>query len=154
MGRKLALDVGKARVGVAMSDPSGIIASPSNALERQREDRDTVDQIRSLVLEHDIEAIFVGDPISLSGSETSSTRDSRDFASLLRLSIGVPVRMIDERLSTVSAARNLRDSGRNARSSKSMIDSASAVVILESVLRSERLSGEDAGMPVGDLYGS
>jgi putative Holliday junction resolvase len=72
----------------------------------------------------------------------------------LQSTTAIPVRLIDERLTTVTAARNLRDSGKNAKTSKSLIDSASAVVILEAVLQVERVSGEAAGRSVGDLLGS
>jgi putative Holliday junction resolvase len=154
MGRKLAIDVGRARLGIAISDPSGIISSPLDAVMRADEDNQTVQQILKIVVDNEVDEIFVGDPVSLSGEQTASTADARDFASVLQTACLVPVRMIDERLTTVSAARNLRDSGKNAKSSKGFIDSASAVVILESALQTVRVSGRAAGIAVGDLLGS
>ena len=154
MGRKLAIDIGRARLGIAISDPSGILSSPLDAVMRLEEDIDTVQQILKLVIANEIQEIFVGDPISLSGQQTSSTTDARDLAALLQSLTTVPVRLIDERLTTVSAARNLRESGKDSKSSKAIIDSASAVVILESALQTERVSGRSAGKAVGDLLGS
>jgi putative Holliday junction resolvase len=154
MGRKLAIDVGRARLGIAISDPSGIISSPLDAVLRADEDNQTVQQILKIVVDNEVDEIFVGDPVSLSGEQTASTADARDFASALQTACLVPVRLIDERLTTVSAARNLRDSGKNAKSSKGFIDSASAVVILESALQTVRVSGRAAGIAVGDLLGS
>jgi putative Holliday junction resolvase len=154
MGRKLAIDVGRARLGIAISDPSGIISSPLDAVVRADEDNQTVQQILKIVVDNEVDEIFVGDPVSLSGEQTASTADARDFASVLQTACLVPVRLIDERLTTVSAARNLRDSGKDAKSSKGFIDSASAVVILESALQTVRVSGRAAGIAVGDLLGS
>lgn len=154
MGRKLAIDIGRARIGIAISDASGIVSSPFGAIRRSNVDSDTVQQIVDLVVENEIDEVFVGDPISLSGEQTSSTTDARDFAAVLQSNTLVPVRLIDERLTTVSAARILRDSGKSARSSKALIDSASAVVILESALQTERISGRAAGIAVGDSIGS
>jgi putative Holliday junction resolvase len=121
---------------------------------RADDDSQTVRQILKIVVENEVDEIFVGDPVSLSGEQTASTADARDFAAVLQTACRVPVRLIDERLTTVSAARNLRDSGKNAKSSKGFIDSASAVVILESALQTERVSGRAAGIAVGDLLGS
>jgi putative Holliday junction resolvase len=154
MGRKLAIDVGRSRLGIAISDPSGIISSPLDSVVRADDDGQTVQQILKIVVDNGVEEIFVGDPISLSGAQTASTADARNFAAVLQTACLVPVRLIDERLTTVSAARSLRESGKNAKASKEFIDSASAVVILESALQTERVSGQAAGIAVGDLLGS
>jgi putative Holliday junction resolvase len=154
MARKMAIDIGRARLGIAISDPSGILASPLDSITRSAEEYVTVREIIRLIDDNEIQELYIGDPVSLSGEQTLSTDDARSFASLLQASTAVPVRLIDERLTTVSAARNLRESGKNARTSKSIIDSASAVVILESVLQTERVSGEAAGRTVGDPLGS
>ena len=154
MARKMAIDIGRARLGIAISDPSGILASPLDSVTRSAEEYVTVREIIRLIDDNEIQELYIGDPVSLSGEQTLSTADARSFASLLQASTAVPVRLIDERLTTVSAARNLRESGKNARTSKSIIDSASAVVILESVLQTERVSGEAAGRTVGDPLGS
>jgi putative Holliday junction resolvase len=154
MGRKLAIDIGRARLGIAISDLSGILSSPLDSVRRIADDSETIQEILKIVADNEVQEIYVGDPVSLSGEITPSTDDARNFASLLQSTTAIPVRLIDERLTTVTAARNLRDSGKNAKTSKSLIDSASAVVILEAVFQVERVSGEAAGRSVGDLLGS
>lgn len=154
MGRKLAIDIGRARLGIAISDLSGILSSPLDSVRRIADDSETIKEILKIVADNEVQEIYVGDPVSLSGEITPSTDDARNFASVLQSTTAIPVRLIDERLTTVTAARNLRDSGKNAKTSKSLIDSASAVVILEAVLQVERVSGEAAGRSVGDLLGS
>ena len=154
MGRKLAIDIGRARLGIAISDLSGILSSPLDSVRRIADDSETIQDILKIVADNEVQEIYVGDPVSLSGEITPSTDDARNFASLLQSTTVLPVRLIDERLTTVTAARNLRDSGKNAKTSKSLIDSASAVVILEAVFQVERVSGEAAGRSVGDLLGS
>jgi putative Holliday junction resolvase len=154
MGRKLAIDIGRARLGIAISDLSGILSSPLDSVRRIADDSETIKEILKIVADNEVQEIYVGDPVSLSGEITPSTDDARNFALLLQSTTAIPVRLIDERLTTVTAARNLRDSGKNAKTSKSLIDSASAVVILEAVLQVERVSGEAAGRSVGDLLGS
>ena len=154
MGRKLAIDIGRARLGIAISDLSGILSSPLDSVRRLADDSDTIQEILKIVADNEVQEIYVGDPVSLSGEITPSTDDARNFSSLLQSNTEIPVRLIDERLTTVTAARNLRESGKNAKTSKLVIDSASAVVILEAVLHAERVSGEAAGRSVGDLLGS
>ncbi len=154
MSRKLAIDIGRARLGIAISDLSGILSSPLDSVRRLADDSDTIQEILKIVTDNEVQEIYVGDPVSLSGEITPSTDDARNFSSLLQSNTEIPVRLIDERLTTVTAARNLRESGKNAKTSKLVIDSASAVVILEAVLHAERVSGEAAGRSVGDLLGS
>ena len=154
MGRKLAIDIGRARLGIAISDLSGILSSPLDSVRRLADDSDTIQEILKIVTDNEVQEIYVGDPVSLSGEITPSTDDARNFSSLLQSTTEIPVRLIDERLTTVTAARNLRESGKNAKTSKLVIDSASAVVILEAVLHAERVSGETPGRSVGDLLGS
>jgi putative Holliday junction resolvase len=154
MGRKLAIDIGRARLGIAISDLSGILSSPLDSVRRIADDSETIQEILKIVADNEVQEMYVGDPVSLSGEITPSTDDARNFASLLQSTTVLPVRLIDERLTTVTAARNLRDSGKNAKTSKSLIDSASAVVILEAVFQVEQVSGEAAGRSVGDLLGS
>jgi putative Holliday junction resolvase len=87
----------------------------------------------------------VGLPISLSGSDTASTADARDFARALAQAAEVPVRLVDERLSTVSAQRALHDAGRRAKGSRPVIDQVAAVIILQSALDSERMAAHPPG---------
>jgi putative Holliday junction resolvase len=108
----------------------------------------------NLAVHHEVFEVYVGEPISLSGADTESTTDARLLASELAGSLSVPVRLVDERLTTVTAASKLRAAGLNAKSSKSIIDSASAVEILELALDFERKSGLVPGSLVGDSVGS
>lgn len=153
-GRRLAVDVGKVRIGIAICDLEAILSSPLDAVARLSSASETVSSIAQIADTHGVIEVYVGDPLSLSGKETDSTNDARLFASELSKSLSVPVRMIDERLTTVSASAKLRASGINAKASKSIIDSASAVEILESALSYEKSSGLAPGHLVGDSVGA
>jgi putative Holliday junction resolvase len=138
-GRRLAFDYGQVRIGVAASDFSGLIASPIATLQAQSSDLTT--QLVSLLAEYEPIYMVVGQPKHLSGSESATMESVRSFAELLKTLSDAPIHFIDERLSTVSAARTLRNAGGNAKTSKSQIDAMAAVAILESALDKERLSG-------------
>jgi putative Holliday junction resolvase len=118
------------------------------ALGRTAELTETLKAILDLVVEQAAIEVYVGDPISLSGGQSSSTLDARDFAEQLAVLISVPVRLVDERLTTVTASAKLRSSGKDAKQSKSLIDSASAVEILEQALATLRVSGRAPGQLV------
>jgi putative Holliday junction resolvase len=147
-GRRLAIDVGTVRIGLAICDPDGILSSPMPALGRTAELTENLKAILDLVVEHAAIEVYVGDPISLSGGQSSSTLDARNFAEQLAVLISVPVRLVDERLTTVTASAKLRSSGKDAKQSKSLIDSASAVEILEQALATLRVSGRAPGQLV------
>lgn len=149
-GRRLALDVGTARIGVAISDTEGLLASPLSAITRTG---NPLDQIQSLHDEHSFIEVYVGYPISLSGGETASTMDAADFALSVEEALKLPVRLIDERLTTVSAARKLRSIGIDTKSAKALIDSASAVEILEIALDFEKRKGTPPGHLIGETRG-
>jgi len=153
-GRRLAVDVGRVRLGIALCDQEGILASPLEAVSRSSVLSETVASLANLVDVHNVIEVYVGDPLSLSGGETDSTTDARSLAVELSASISAPVRMIDERFTTVTAASKLRASGISAKDSKSIIDSASAVEILESALSYEKSSGLAPGILVGDSVGA
>ena len=153
-GRRLALDIGKARIGVAMCDAEGILSSPLEALKRSSDISATASEIVAIVEENQVFEIYVGEPVSLSGRSTDSTEDARSFASERASRTEVPVLMVDERLTTVSAAAKLRSAGVNSKDAKALIDSASAVEILEMALRLERGSGKEPGIRIGSLNGS
>jgi putative Holliday junction resolvase len=150
----MALDVGKARIGVAVCDREAILSSPFDSVTRSSSIAETISHLANLVTENDVFEIYVGEPLSLSGLDTLSTTDARFVAAELSKSIGVPVRMIDERLTTVTAASKLREAGFNSKSSKSVIDSASAVEILELAISFEKSSGIAPGTLVGDSVGA
>ena len=144
-GVRIGIDVGVARIGVARTDPDGILALP---FETVKADDSALARILEIIHEFDAHAIYVGLPISLSGADTSSTQLAKDFASNLTSMTTAPVLLIDERLSTKSAASQLRSAGRNAKNSKEIIDQAAAVVILESALEAERRTQLRAGQLV------
>ncbi|QIK76743.1 Holliday junction resolvase RuvX [Nocardioides piscis] len=142
-GTRLGLDPGDARIGVARSDPSGVLATP---LETVRRGRGDVARLRRLVTETEAVEVVVGLPRSLSGGEGPSALKVREFATLLARQIDpVPVRLCDERLTTVSAESMLRDRGRKGADRRSVVDMAAAVLILQNALDTERASGRAPG---------
>lgn len=144
-GVRLAIDVGSVRVGVARSDPDGILAVPESTLVR---DADTIGQVALLVSEYDALVVYVGLPIGLDGRVGAAGEAAEEFAVTLAGRIDVPVHLVDERLSTVSAQRSLQQAGRSTRESRSYVDQAAAVVILDSALARERADGTRAGRAV------
>jgi putative holliday junction resolvase len=143
-GSRIGVDVGKARIGVARSDPHGLLATPVSTVARGDGD---LAEILAICAEIDAVEIVVGLPLSLSGNHTASTDDASGFASRLAALASAPVRLVDERLSTVSAQQALRLSGRNTRNSRTVIDQVAAVIILQHALDFER----SAGTPPGTL---
>lgn len=145
-GVRVGIDVGKARVGVARSDHHGILATPVETLARKD---DIIGSIRRLVDELEAIEVVVGLPLSLGGGDTASTEDSRVVAAQLAAALpGTTVRLVDERLTTVTAARALRDSGRNAKNSRSVVDQVAAVILLQHALDHEKSRGEAPGVVV------
>jgi putative Holliday junction resolvase len=140
-GRRLGVDVGRARIGVAVCDRDGLIATPVETVRRD----DKTDAVRILAIadEYDVLEIVVGLPLSMSGGDTPSTTDARAFAA--RLAEHRPVRLVDERLSTVTAQRGMRAAGRNTKNSRAVIDQAAAVIILQHALDHERSSSAPPG---------
>lgn len=141
-GVRLAVDVGSVRVGVACSDPDGTLAMPLATVAR---DGATLAAIADLVTAHEAVEVIVGLPLSLRGGETPSTADARRFAAALAQRTVADVRLLDERLTTVSAQSALRASGRSTRASRSIVDQVAAVVLLQSALDQERRTGRAAG---------
>ena len=137
-GRVLGVDVGTVRVGLALSDPTGTLASPLETLRRAKNHSD-LDRLAALVAEHDVTEVVVGEPVHLSGASGASAQDAADYAQELADRIpDVPVILIDERLSTVTAASHLREGGIDSRKQRAVIDQAAAVVILQQFLDSRR----------------
>jgi len=137
-GRRLAFDYGDVRIGVAVSDPEGIIASPQEFVSND----DNLETVLSRLLS-DAEPLYIviGLPLHLHGGASAKSDAVRIFAAQVRAICDAPIYFVDERLSTVSAARSLRDSGKDAKASKGLIDSAAAAGILESALQAERSQG-------------
>ena len=145
-GVRLGIDLGSRRIGVARSDASGLMAFPVTTVSRGQGD---LEALARLVDEHEAIEVIVGLPRHLSGADGPASEAARAFASALAQDVRVPVRLVDERLTTVSAQRSLHESGRSVRTSRAVIDQAAAVVIVESALERERQSG----LPAGDLVG-
>lgn len=143
-GVRLGIDVGTARIGVARSDLHGMLATPLETVRRAADGSD-VGRIAQLAAEYEASEILVGLPLALSGRETASTDDARGFGARLARAVGRPVRLVDERLSTVSANAALRTSGRTQKSSRMIVDQIAAVVILQQALDTERSTGRPPG---------
>ena len=139
-GRRLGLDVGTARIGVASCDPDGILATPVETIAVSDGDPDWRAELRrlnDLVEEYDAVSVIVGLPTSLKGRETASTAMARSFvAALATASPDLPVEFTDERLTTVTAGAALHGAGRNTRKQRDIIDQAAAVVLLQAWLDS------------------
>jgi len=148
-GVRLAVDVGSVRVGVARSDVDGVLAVPLETVPRGDGD---VSRIRHLVDEWAVTEVLVGLPRRLAGDEGPAAASARAFAAVLAAAVDVPVRLVDERLSTVSANADLRAAGRTSRSSRAVVDQAAAVVFLQSALERERSTGGAPGelVPAGE----
>lgn len=144
-GVRLGIDVGRARVGVARCDPDGMLAVPVETVPRTDE---TIARIAELAGEYEPIEFVVGLPVNMQGTDTPSTADARDFAAALLAATGIPVRLVDERLSTVTAHAALRSSGRNQRNSRSIVDQVAAVVLLQQAIDTEKSTGSPAGTPV------
>lgn len=178
-GVRLGIDVGVARIGVSRSDPAGVLAVPvetlhltkssaanaANATKGRRSrnsskktDKKTValstlaalDHIVVLVAEYEVLEVVVGYPVGLSGRKGPAAALVDDFVVELANKLpNTPVRLLDERLSTVQAQQNLQSSGISTRQGRSMIDQAAAVIILQTALDAER----STGVPVGSIVG-
>lgn len=144
-GTRIGIDVGKARVGVARSDPLGLMAVPVTTLPRES----AIDQLVILATEHEPIEFVCGLPLSLDGFDTASTRDAREFAADLAVATGVAVRLVDERLTTVAAQHALHDASHSTKSGRAMIDQVAATILLESALNAER-AGHTLGETVGE----
>lgn len=144
-GVRLGVDVGKARVGVARCDPDGMLATPVETVPRSDA---SIARILELADEYDAFELVVGLPLNMSGDDTPSTQDAREFAAALASASSRGVRLVDERLSTVSAHAALRGSGRSQRSSRSIVDQVAAVILLQQALDVEKSSGSAPGETV------
>lgn len=140
VGRVLGVDVGEVRVGVALSDPAGILATPLVTLTRDRSGGRDLDALAAMVVEHEVVEVVVGLPRTLAGREGPAARAAMDYAHALagRLDPGVPVRLTDERLTTVSATRMLTERGVRGRKQRAVVDQAAAVEILQHWLETHR----------------
>jgi putative pre-16S rRNA nuclease len=142
-GVRVGVDVGEVRIGVARSDPSGLIATPLETVVRGAGD---LSRLRSLAQQEDALEVVVGLPRSLSGGEGPAATKVRAFARRLAEAVApVPVRLYDERLSTVAAEAVLRERGKKGQKRRAVVDQAAAVVILQNALDTERGTGAAPG---------
>ena len=144
-GVRLGIDVGKARIGVSRCDPDGMLAVPVETVPRSDQ---SLGRIAALAVEYEPLEFVVGLPVNMRGLDTESTVDARQFAAAVQRLTGVPVRMMDERLSTVTAHAALRSSGRTQKKSRSIVDQVAAVVLLQHAIDTEKSTGNPAGFVV------
>jgi putative Holliday junction resolvase len=146
LSRLLGIDLGERRIGLALSDPSGTIASPYGTIRRRTGKRPPWAELERVVREREVIAIVVGLPLDLSGGDTRWTGDVRQFAADLERRFGLPVHLIDERMSSVLAERAVRSSGlrRSQREEKERIDETAAAIILQNFLERSRRGKADA----------
>ena len=145
-GVRLGIDPGDARIGVARSDPSGFLATPVETVRRGSGD---LRRIARLVRDEAVLEVVVGLPRSLSGGEGPAAAKVREFAVRLAERVTpVPVRLVDERLTTVSAEAMLRDRGKKGQQRRAVVDQVAAVMILQHALDTERATGVPPGEPV------
>ena len=135
-GRRIAFDYGDVRIGVAICDPDAILCTPLTTLKAT--DKRLADAITAIIAEYEPIAIYVGKPSNMDGSAGASAQKAGAFSKLISTLTTVHVVQIDERLSTVSAAKSLQSSGVNAKAAKSRIDEMAAVAILEFALSIEK----------------
>lgn len=131
--RKLALDIGNARIGVAISQDS--LCLPHSVILNNE---GAIAELLTLVAAEQPVCLYIGLPLSLSGGHTQSTKMALEFARELEARVAVPIRMIDERLTSKSASAALRSAGKNSREQKGIIDASAAALILDFALSSER----------------
>jgi len=145
-GSRLGVDLGDVRIGVAVSDPDGLLATPVATVPAGA---GAPARLAALAAEHRVVEVVLGLPRSLSGREGPAAAKARAFGRRLAAAVApVPVRLVDERLSTVSAERSLRAGGRTGASRRAVVDQAAAVVILQTALdaaRPEATRGDDPG---------
>jgi len=145
-GARLGVDVGSVRVGVARCDPAGVLASPVETVARDSRGRADLRRIAELAAELEVIEIVVGLPISLSGKSGAAAAAASGYAARLAAMVApTPVRLVDERLSTVSAHGDLASAGLGSRARRAVVDQAAAVIILQSALDTERATGRPPG---------
>lgn len=152
-GTKLGVDVGLARVGLAGSDPGGILATPIRTLKRDAKKNSDIRVLVREAAERSAVQIFVGLPRTMKGGESASTQMAREYADVLAQALAdadlaVSVNLIDERLTTVSAHRTLHSAGMSSREHRKVVDQVAAVEILQQALDMQRALGRDVGSPV------
>lgn len=145
-GVRLCLDWGKARIGVAACDAGGVLCYPVETIPNGKKlQAQVLARLHDLVAEHGPLEIVMGLPTDLRGEQGTAARETNDVAEWLTDMLGVPLRLVDERMTSVSAHRKLAEAGRSTRQRKTVIDQAAAVAILEHALDTERRTGVPGG---------
>jgi putative Holliday junction resolvase len=148
LGRRIAIDHGAARIGIAMSSVDALIASP---LMTVAAGDSALSDVVAVIREHEPIEVYVGLPLNLSGEFTKSTNDALAFARALSNEVSVEVRLVDERMTTRAAQGQLHASGKNSKVSRSLIDAAAASLILEGALAFEKTTGAVPGKSLLEL---
>ena len=148
-GVRVGIDIGTVRIGVARSDRDGYLATPVETVDRGSDN--PIGQLVAVISELEAIEVIVGLPLSLNGSHTASTEDALVMARELSQNASVPVRLVDERLTTVSAHSALRSVGKKQKQTRSVIDQVAAVMILQHALDSERASGNLPGKDISEF---
>ena len=149
-GARLGIDVGSVRIGVAVCDPAGSLATPVETVQRGAKD---LDRLVELAHEYSAVELVVGLPVSLSGAHGKAAGAAVDYATPVARPLPLPVRLVDERLSTVGATRALRESGVAGRRQRAVVDQAAAVIILQNALDTERATGTPPGVRIPSEQG-
>lgn len=144
-GRVLGIDLGAKRIGVAVSDAGGVLASPLAVVERLGDRTLEHRRLRELVEEYEVTAVVVGLPLSLDGSEGPAARAARVEAEAVAAAVGLPLHLVDERFTTTTATDRLAEAGVGSRKRRGVVDMAAAAVLLQ-----HWLDGRRAGMEVDD----
>lgn len=139
VGRVLALDVGKKRIGLAVSDELGITAQGIETLQRARI-RDDLETLNEIAIQWNVRTLLVGKPLHMSGSESRQSEYTAEFGGRLSRKLGLPVVFWDERLTSVEAERMLRQAGASLVERKGAVDRLAAVLLLESYLENCRMN--------------
>ncbi|WP_347107589.1 Holliday junction resolvase RuvX [Paenarthrobacter sp. S56] len=153
LGVKLGVDVGTVRVGVAVSDPDGILATPLKTLSRDAKKNSDVRVLAKQAAELQAVQVFVGLPRTMKGEERASAQMAVEYAELLaealqRAGLDVPVNLVDERLSTVTAHRNLHEAGMSSKNHRKVVDQVAAAGILQHAIDMQKARGTDVGRRV------
>lgn len=148
-GVRVGVDPGSVRVGVAACDPHGVLAYPLETVKRDERGGSDIARLAALVEDCDAIEVVFGLPRSLSGGESTAATVARAYAERVARRVApVPVRLVDERFSTVVAHRSLRDAGMGGRRRRPVVDQVAAVIILQAALDAERASGDPPGVLV------
>lgn len=152
-GRRLGLDIGSVRIGVAACDPEGILATPAATVIRKYGDEIALDELVDLVEEYEPIEVVVGNPSSLDGKQRASAASALSFTLALAARLRIPVRRVDERFTTSQAHGMLRSAGKDSRARRHSVDAAAAVIILQTALDQEKTTSVPAGELVHDPQG-